>query len=161
MTEKVIICPACQKEMVKVFIPTKNIYVDICLNGCGGIFFDNREFKFFDELKENMDEIAKAYEGKTFEPVGEYKTRTCPRCTSTMVKNSAALAGEIEVDDCYYCGGKFLDFGELEKIRQMNEIKINHKIPEALYYNDNKIPSKKSFMKNAYDKLFDKIKKFI
>ena len=34
-----------------------------------------------------------------------------------MVKNTTTNEGEVVVDDCYICGGKFLDHGELEKIR--------------------------------------------
>ncbi len=50
-------CPACHKEMRKVFVPAEGINVDICVDGCGGIFFDNREFTKFDEKAENIDEI--------------------------------------------------------------------------------------------------------
>ena len=45
--KQTINCPACGKEMVKVFDKEKGINIDICLNGCGGIFFDNREFEKF------------------------------------------------------------------------------------------------------------------
>ena len=34
-----------------------------------------------------------------------------------MVKNSSSAQRIIEVDDCYSCGGKFLDNNELIKIR--------------------------------------------
>ncbi len=34
-----------------------------------------------------------------------------------MVKNSTSLKGEIIIDECYRCGGKFLDYKELDKIR--------------------------------------------
>ena len=38
-----------------------------------------------------------------------------------MVKNTTSAAGSIKVDECYICGGKFLDHIELNKIR--NEFK--------------------------------------
>lgn len=38
-----------------------------------------------------------------------------------MVKNWASSKQEIQVDDCYSCGGKFLDNGELQKIREQFE----------------------------------------
>ena len=50
-------CPACQKEMKKVFVPKEGVNVDICLDGCGGMWFDNREIKYFDEQNEKVDEI--------------------------------------------------------------------------------------------------------
>ena len=52
---KTIKCPACQKEMHKIFIPSEGINIDVCLDGCGGIYFDNREFKSFDEQHESID----------------------------------------------------------------------------------------------------------
>ena len=48
-TIDIIKCPACGKEMEKVFIPSEGINIDICTDGCGGIFFDNREFDKFNE----------------------------------------------------------------------------------------------------------------
>lgn len=110
-------CPACHKEFRKIFIPDLGINVDVCIDGCGGIFFDNREFKNFDEKAENIDDILSAIEGKEFEKVDETIPRTCPVCGSKMVKNYASAKHEISIDDCYSCGGKFLDNGELLKIR--------------------------------------------
>ncbi len=110
-------CPACNKEMVKVFVPEEGINIDICLNGCGGIYFDNREFKKFDEKAESIDEILKAIEGKTFALVDESLPRTCPVCGSKMVKNYSSANKTIQIEECYSCGGKFLDNGELQKIR--------------------------------------------
>lgn len=50
-------CPACGAIMEKVFIPKEGINIDICLNGCGGIFFDNREFDKFNEANEDITVI--------------------------------------------------------------------------------------------------------
>ena len=38
--EEVIICPACKKEMEKVYLPNQKITIDVCTNGCGGIYLD-------------------------------------------------------------------------------------------------------------------------
>lgn len=110
-------CPACQAPMEKVFFAAQGFNIDICTNGCGGIFFDNREFKNFDEKHENMDEITNALKGKTFKKVDQSLPRVCPACGAKMVKNKTAMNGKIEIDECYSCGGKFLDFEELEAIR--------------------------------------------
>lgn len=114
---KTLKCPACGKDMEKIFIEKNNCFLDICTNGCGGIFFNNREFKKFDEELESIDEIKKALEGKTFEKVDETYKRICPACGMKMVKNSTSIKGQVIIDDCYSCGGKFLDYGELDKIR--------------------------------------------
>ena len=114
---KPIKCPACDKEMEKIYVKSAGINVDICVNGCGGVFFDNKEFLAFDENHENINEITKALEGKMFNTVDSSVIRTCPVCGNKMVKNYNNLSKTVEVDDCYNCGGKFLDYGELEKIR--------------------------------------------
>ena len=60
-------CPACGCEMVKVFDQENGINIDICLNSCGGIFFDNRELEKFDEshekdLEEDINNFIKEKE---------------------------------------------------------------------------------------------------
>lgn len=111
-------CPACGKTMAKVFMNEQNVYLDVCLEGCGGIFFDNREFEKFDESHEDITPLIDAYKNKTFSPteVNE-EQRTCPVCNQKMVKNFSSAKKEIEFDECYGCGGRFLDYSELEKIR--------------------------------------------
>lgn len=111
---EIIKCPACGKEMKKIFMPEQGVNLDVCLDGCGGIFFDNREFKLFDEQHENIEALEKAIEGKTFIKVDEANKRKCPICGSDMVKNKNK---DLEIDECYFCGGKFLDHGELHKFR--------------------------------------------
>lgn len=120
--KEIIKCPACDNEMKKIFIPDAGINIDICTEGCGGILFDNRELNKFDEPHENIDEILKAIDGKTFIEVDESETRVCPLCNVPMVKMGAG-AGGVEIDVCNTCGAKFLDNGELQKIRGAEEVK--------------------------------------
>lgn len=110
-------CPACQKVMKKIFIPKEGVNVDICIDGCGGMFFDNRELKYFDETSESIDEISKAIEGKTFEKVNQENFRSCPACGARMVKNFTSVKKQVQIDECYSCGGKFFDAGELQSLR--------------------------------------------
>lgn len=116
-TLKTLKCPACGKDMEKVFIPTQGINLDICTQGCGGIFFDNREFKEFDEKNEDISKILEKINDKEFLKVDTAAERTCPVCGTKMVKNHSSIDQVIEVDECYSCGGKFLDRDELVKIR--------------------------------------------
>ncbi len=114
---KEIICPACGRKMEKIFIEHTGFHLDICLNGCGGIFFDNREFKHFDEQAENIEAIEQATVGKEFYQADESFKRYCPICKTPMVKNFSSANKTVEIDECYVCGGKFLDNQELQKIR--------------------------------------------
>ena len=118
---KTIICPACGAEMKKIFLPSAGVNVDICLNGCGGIFLDNREFKLIDEQFEKLEDVILAAENNDFSvKVDKDAVRICPACGANMVKNPTSRSGETVIDECYTCGGKFLDHGELTKIRKNN-----------------------------------------
>ena len=72
------------------------------------------------------------------------------------------------MDDCYNCGGKFLDFGELEKARNQYETEearkktTEEKILESPMYYEAIIKDahrnyRKSPLKKAYDAVFNKI----
>ncbi len=119
----IIHCPACGKKMTKIYMEEQNLYLDVCLDGCGGIYFDNREFRLFDRNCYSIKQLKDAYSGKIFTKVNEHKERICPCCRTKMVKNYSSPAHEIQIDDCYSCGGKFLDYGELEKIRNMDKVR--------------------------------------
>ncbi len=116
-TLKKLQCPACGKEMEKVFIPSQGINLDICTQGCGGIYFDNRELNSFDEKNEDISKILEHISDKNFVDVNTALDRHCPNCGTKMVKNFSSINKEIEIDECYNCGGKFLDNSELQKLR--------------------------------------------
>ncbi len=120
---EIIICPRCGNEMKKIYIDEYNFHVDICIDGCGGIWFDNRELKKFDEIIESMDSIAKIYENKTFAISDTKENMNCPVCNSIMVKTPTNISKNVITDTCYSCGGTFLDYGELEKMRENNDTK--------------------------------------
>ena len=111
-----VICPACGKEMESIFVG--GTYLDVCTQGCGGIYFDNKEYKMFDEQHENMDELIAVLSGKEFKKVDESEIRICPICQNNMVKHFSSSLHTIQIDHCYHCGGIFLDNNELVKIRE-------------------------------------------
>ncbi len=115
--EEVIICPACKKEMEKVYLPNQKITIDVCTKGCGGIYLDNREYRKIDENAENIEPVLEALKGKKFQKTDGEEIRVCPVCGTRMVKNYTSHLKTVQIDECYNCGGKFLDAGELTKIR--------------------------------------------
>lgn len=131
-------CPACGKKMVKVFMPEQGVNLDVCADGCGGIYFDNREFSKFDKPNENISPLLELLKDKQFQSVDTSLIRICPTCGANMVKNFTNLEHEIEVDECYSCGGKFLDYDEINKIR-------------ANFSNDDSLPY--DFIKNLYNEV--------
>ena len=115
---EIINCPACKKSMAKIYIESANKYIDICLEGCGGIFFDNREFELFDEAHENADDILAFYDKlDSFKPIDDSQERICPTCNAIMTKIGNGIDDIFKIDCCYTCGAKFLDAYELQKIR--------------------------------------------
>lgn len=159
-------CPACGKEMQKIFIPSQGVNIDICMDGCGGLFFDNRELQMFDEKNENIDDIIQAVENNDFKPVDDSLPRYCPACGAKMVKNFASIKKEVQIDECYACGGKFLDNGELTKIRTQYETELDRTNDVMKYVYDNvgkeifaaqeaavEAEKKKSLLKKLFDKL--------
>ncbi len=132
-TIEIISCPACGSEMVKVFLPELNLNIDVCADGCGGIFFDNRELKILNNNVEQIDVLMESVEGKTFKKVDESLDRICPVCNVRMVKNKVnndeVHDGEfVVIDECYTCGSKFLDLGELEKFKHKQAVKPEEKL---------------------------------
>lgn len=159
-------CPACNETMEKVFFPAEGFSVDVCTKGCGGIFFDNRELKYFDENHENIDEIISVLKDKTFNVVDSSLPRTCPACGAKMVKNRTAINGAILIDECYSCGGKFLDYTELDAIRgeyetedERREAVLKYMYENvgaelaALHQENEQALRKRSFLKKIFDKL--------
>ena len=114
--EKILVCPACHKRLEKIKLESVGITVDICLNGCGGIYFNNKEMPIVMKSSEAFEELKKACDGKEFNRVDDTEVRECPFCGSNMVKNYTSYSKEVQIDECYRCGGKFLDNGELQKI---------------------------------------------
>ena len=126
-------CPACGKEMQKVFVPSEGVNVDICVDGCGGIFFDSQEMQTITQKQGDISEIRDIINAGNFRPVDESRQRICPVCGKPMVKTPIKGIG-IEIDTCYSCGGIFLDNGEYDAIRQgiktkdINDVKSQNNI---------------------------------
>ncbi len=155
-SEKVLICPACGEEMNKIYIEEIQCLIDICLDGCGGLFFDNREYKKVYGNESAIDQIKAALEGKNFKPV-EPSKRTCPACGMKMITNKTSLDGSVIIDDCYGCGGKFLDYGELDKIKAEFKSENEHS-EDVMKYLKNKMGEEYTEIQ-AYKLTSDKNKK--
>ena len=108
-------CPACERSMVEEDFG--KVHVDVCKNGCKGIWFDWGELT---ELNESHEGLGKAMEEALNSPRvldahrGPLK---CPKCGINMQTHRYSSAKEVAVDECYACGGFFLDSGELKQIR--------------------------------------------
>lgn len=109
-------CPACGKSMVEECFG--NIRVDVCKSGCKGIWFDWGELKELDTSGKGSGEaLEEALKSPRFNDVGRGQLK-CPKCGMAMHAHKYRSAKEVNVDECYGCGGFFLDSGELREIRE-------------------------------------------
>jgi len=110
-------CPACQDKLEPISVA--GVELDICRNGCGGIWFDQHEFGKFDEPMEYAGDTLLEIESGMKNTTMDHKAqRTCPRCgDQKMQQHFYSPQQEIEIDECYMCGGVWLDYGELIRIR--------------------------------------------
>ena len=158
-------CPVCERELQEINV--KDIMVDVCMNGCGGIWFDNREIKKVDEQHETAGELLLDIKKDPKIIIDKSKTKFCPICLEQkMVKHFVSIKREIEVDECYNCGGIWLDFGELGEIRQQYSTEEERKKATEEFIKNAIEPELEKMLAESEEKLkkarkFAKIFKFI
>ena len=109
-------CPACGKSMIEESFG--DVQVDVCKSGCKGIWFDWGELKELDESHEGAGEaIEEALKSPRVNDAERGQLK-CPKCGIAMHAHKYSKAKEVNVDECYGCGGFFLDSGELREIRE-------------------------------------------
>jgi len=72
-------CPACGRQLRQMNVG--DIVVDVCENGCGGVWFDNFELEKVDEQHEAAGEALLDIERDKNVKVDRSKTKTCPKCS--------------------------------------------------------------------------------
>lgn len=109
-------CPICKNVMVEEDFG--GVKVDVCKNGCKGLWFDWKEIVELDESHEGFDNALKeALNSSHSKDVNRGKIN-CPKCNTPMIAHLYQSAKLVTVDECYVCGGFFLDSGELKLIRE-------------------------------------------
>ena len=110
-------CPACGNELTSMKVG--QITVDVCENGCGGIWFDKAELLRFDEPDEKAGEILTSIRRNPDAVVNTQEKRKCPHCKNiVMMRHYFTIKREVIIDECPKCGGIWLDAGELDTIRK-------------------------------------------
>ena len=109
-------CPICRIDMIKEKFG--DVRVGLCKNGCHGIWITYKD----------LIRIAKKNEGfgasfnEALNTPGTGKSGRgqilCPECQIPMHVHKYRSTINIVVDECYKCGGFFLDPGELKGIRE-------------------------------------------
>lgn len=111
-------CPTCNEQLSEVSI--EKIQLDVCKDGCGGVWFDRFELQKMDEPHEFTDDnLLEIMSAESPINNGQSKKRNCPKCPDIiMMQHFYSVKKEVEVDHCPNCAGYWLDEGELFKIRK-------------------------------------------
>ena len=150
-------CPACDAPMEEVIV--EDIAIDVCKQGCGGLWFDRFELQKVDEPHESAGESLLLII-KDRESTPDYsKRRMCPKCNNiVMMRHFFSVKREVEVDECPNCGGFWLDYGELGRIRNQYPSEEDRRKAADEYFDDIFGVELKRMQEESEDKL-DKAKK--
>lgn len=108
-------CPVCANAMVEMDFG--GVVVDVCETGCKGIWFDWMELGRLDETHEGAGRALEAALSSPRVNDADRGKINCPKCGKPMQIHKYKRAKAVSVDECYLCGGFFLDSGELTLIR--------------------------------------------
>lgn len=113
-------CPVCTNALTAV--PAGPVTVDVCLGGCGGIWFDIFELQKLDDPGDAAGKMLIHLKKREDLDIDYSQRRKCPRCDDiVMMRHFYSPRRRVEVDECPNCGGFWLDAGELALIRQEHE----------------------------------------
>jgi len=109
-------CPACRNELTPFQV--RDLTVDVCQDGCGGIWFDAFELQKVDEDSETAGQPLLHIRRDQSLVVDASRKRECPRCAGIKLRRHFFSAKRrVEVDHCPGCAGYWLDAGELALLR--------------------------------------------
>ena len=109
-------CPACRNELTPFRV--RDLTVDVCQDGCGGIWFDAFELQKVDEDSETAGQPLLHIRRDQSLVVDASRKRECPRCAGIKLRRHFFSAKRrVEVDHCPGCAGYWLDAGELALLR--------------------------------------------
>ena len=128
-------CPACDKILIEITVG--DIKLDVCENGCGGIWFDRFELQKVDESHESLGEHLLEIKRDEDIRVDHNKRRKCPKCKNiVMLRHFFSVKREVEVDECVGCGGYWIDYGELKTIKTQFATEEERKKAADAYFSD-------------------------
>ncbi|MDP4116493.1 MAG: zf-TFIIB domain-containing protein [Bacteroidota bacterium] len=108
-------CPACGSELRSE--KTGETMLDVC-DSCGGVWFDEFEFKRFDNSSQPINQDILDLRKKENISVNAEENRICPKCENMpMLTHFESPERKVKVNECPMCGGIWLDAGELAAIR--------------------------------------------
>jgi uncharacterized protein len=115
----------------------EGIALDVCREGCGGIWFDRYELMKVDESRESAGEELLDIERDPAVVVDHTKRLSCPKDPGVMMmRHFSSVKRRVTVDECPSCGGFWLDTGELAAIRSEFETEEERDRAAAQYFSE-------------------------
>jgi hypothetical protein len=110
------LCPVCASVLQQV--EEDGLLLDVCRDGCGGIWFDNHELRQAADPARAAATTAVVAARPVALPAEAFELkRCCPRCAGIiMQRRRFSESCRVDIDACPACGGIWLDHGEFEKI---------------------------------------------
>ncbi len=150
-------CPACKKVMIEEDFG--GVKIDVCKDGCKGLWFDWGELVRLDESDEGFGDTLKEALNSTRDKDADRGRINCPKCNIPMVAHLSRSLKEVTVDECYGCGGFFLDAGELKVMRdnfmteEEGEAFVNKLLLVPVHQKHKENPEKKEQRSKAVEKV--------
>ena len=128
-------CPRCPNELQQ--ITAGNVTVDVCKDGCGGLWFDNLEIKKFDEPHESEGQCLLDINRDKNLVIDRSERLKCPKCDDiVMMRHFFSVKKEVEVDECPGCGSIWLDYGELGELRSLFKTEGEREAAAKKYFSE-------------------------
>ncbi|MGE4132024.1 MAG: zf-TFIIB domain-containing protein [Bdellovibrionales bacterium] len=126
-------CPRCQAKTKT--LKNHDVEVEVCLEGCGGIFFDWMELKKMDESAEADTHFLSQLSAGGFKKANLETRMDCPKCQGiTMMRRFWSIKKSVELDECAKCGGIWLDAGELTHLHSLYKTEAERLKAAADYF---------------------------
>jgi len=109
-------CPACQRSLHPVELD--GLELDVCRDGCLGVWFDAFELEKVDERGEGGGAALLDLQPALERESDKSARHACPRDGTVLMRHWFSALREVEVDTCPRCAGVWLDAGELARVRQ-------------------------------------------
>ena len=91
-------CPACGNPLQEMTVA--DVTVDVCKDGCGGIWFDNFELKKFDEPHESAGQALLEIERDDSITIDHSKSLKCPKCDDiVMMRHFFSVKKQVQLDE--------------------------------------------------------------
>lgn len=106
-------CPACPDSLSRY--RCEPVTLDVCHEGCGGIWFDRSELEQLEALSSPPSLRILANKNRV---VDFSRPRTCPKCPGHhLTRLHHDTIQQLELDECSQCGGMWVDLGELQVLQ--------------------------------------------